>query len=147
MKHDQTCLRTHNKIPSERLCLNHIPLLLTQQESNKSLTIKKSLMDSNGCMKLCILLPKTIFKVTNTKSSSSIRAQIKPREYARTFTSMEYSFMFNFFLCMLCKCCLSYIFHMVLLVIYRFSNISHASLGISTSSICTIMESQTMIDN
>ena len=87
------------------------------------------------------------FKVTDTKSSSSIGAQIEPREFATPLTFMEYSFMLSLFLYTLCNSCLSCIFRAVVLVLYNFTNVSHASFDIFASYICTIIESEILTDN
>ena len=53
--------------------------------------------------------------------------------------------MFNLLLCISCNSYLSCIFHAVVLVLYIFTNVSHSSF--STSYICTITKSKTLIDN
>ena len=47
----------------------------------------------------------------------------------------------------LCNSYLSCIFRIVVLVLYIFTNVFHASFGVSTSCICTIIESKTLTDS
>ena len=72
---------------------------------------------------------------------------MEARESARPFTFKEYSFIFRFFLCTLCNSCFSCIFRALVFVLYSFTNVSHASLGVSTSCICTIIESEMLTDS
>ena len=47
----------------------------------------------------------------------------------------------------LCNSCLSYIFMACVFVLYIFDKVSHASFGVLASWICTIIESEILIDS